>query len=325
MTKRPRVRAALALLTAAGLLAASACGGSSTEDTAASGGQTRTVTDTFTGDVTGVPVKPKRVLALWRTGSELADLGVVPVGALDGEFLPSELGPEVYAKVKNVPTVGTFEGVDIEKVIQADPDLIIGMDNGGLKIDYKELATVAPTVILKIAEPTDVWRNYPRVADLVGKSTDFSRRDAAVNRDLAAIKAAHGAELGAAKTVVVNAAEGGALWVDTSKSLNYERLTKAGFGYLEEYTRNPKRYVTELSGENIAKLGGADLVLYPAGLDGSVDPATKKIIDSPSFQRLPAVKAGNLHPLTSGIIYTFAAATKQVTDLKAIAAEYAAR
>lgn len=40
------------------------------------GGETRTVEDTLNGDVSGVPVHPKRIVGLWRIGSELADPGV---------------------------------------------------------------------------------------------------------------------------------------------------------------------------------------------------------------------------------------------------------
>src|SRR5690606_12223701 len=100
----------------------------------AAGAGTRTITDTFLGEVHGVPTDPQRVGGLWRAGSIVADLGVVPVGQLDGELIAEELEPEVFQRVEQVPVVGTYEGVDIEKVIAVDPDLIIGMDHGNLSI-----------------------------------------------------------------------------------------------------------------------------------------------------------------------------------------------
>ena len=99
-----------------------------------------------------------------------------------------------------MPTVGTTEGVDVEKVIalEARPDHRHGQR--GLTIDYKELQEVAPTVILKIAEPTDVWDNYPKVADLVGKTTDFEERDKQLSDTLAAVADEHGDKVGDLKT-----------------------------------------------------------------------------------------------------------------------------
>lgn len=83
------------------------------------------------------------------------------------------------------------------------------MDNGGLKIDYDELSEVAPTVILKIAEPTDVWDNYPTVADLVGKSTDFETRNAAIDKQLADVRAQYGDILGKLQVTAFNGSEEG--------------------------------------------------------------------------------------------------------------------
>ena len=317
---RPLVLATAILVAALGL---AACGSDSSDsdDGSASEATTRTVEDTVLGTVKDVPVKPKRVVALWRTGGELADLGVTPVGGLEEEFLPEELDPQAYERVKDVPTVGTTDGVDVEKVIALKPDLILGMDNGGLTIDYKELAEVAPTVILKIAEPTDVWNNYPKVADLVGLTSDFEKKDAEIKSQLADIKEEHGDKVGQLEATSFGAFDG-TIYVDTSKSLGYTRIDAAGFGYNPTYTDNPERYTTELSSENLASLADQDIIFYDATIDGKPTPGTDKILQLASFKRLPAVQAGNVFPLTSGTIYTFPAAQGQVDDLREAAEKY---
>ncbi|MFT4218441.1 MAG: ABC transporter substrate-binding protein [Micropruina sp.] len=303
--------------------AMAACGSNtaaspSATDLSTAAAATRTVTSTFTGKQVEIPTNPQRVLALWRVGSELADLGVVPVAALEGELLESELGADVYAKVKDVPTVGTYEGVDIQKVIAAKPDLIIGMDNSGLKIDYDELSEVAPTVILKIAEPTDVWDNYPTVADLVAKSTDFETRNAAIDKQLAEVKTKHGDVLGKLQVTAFSGSEDG-LWVNTSKSLTYRRLNAAGFGYNPTYTDNPQRFVTALALENLPDLGKQDALLYETAFTGTVPDVTQTVLDAASFKALQATKAGLALPIGSGTVYTLAAAQKQADDIKAAA------
>ena len=300
----------------------SGCGGGSSGEDAAPAAQTRTVTSTFTGKEVKVPAEPKRVVALWRTGAELVDLGVKPVGALDGELLEEELGSEVYATVKDTPEIGTFEGVDVEKVIELEPDLIIGMDNGGLRIDYEELEEIAPTVVLKIAEPPDVWANYPTLAEIVGEETDFDKNQAELERDLKAVDQEFGGAIGDLESTSIGSFDG-PIFVDTTKSLIVERILLAGFGYNPDYSDKPKRYVEELSAENIANLADQDVIFYDVGLDGEPSPATQKVLDLASFKRLPAARAGHVFPLTSGTIYTFDGGQRQADDLRTAAEKLA--
>ena len=325
-TNRRGTRVVLATVAAGALLTVAACGdadsgtGSGSGDKKAGGG-TRTVRGTMNGDIADVPRDPQRVVALWRTGTELADMGVTPVAALEGEFLPEELSAKTFAKVKDVPTVGSFEGVDVEKVMEAKPDLIVGMDNGGLSIDYKELEDIAPTVILDIKEPPDVWKNYPRLAEVLGRSTDFKKRNAALDKSLAAVERRFGKKTGEAKAVHLNTTEG-KTWVSTKKSLACERIDAAGFGYLDTYTKKPKRYVEELATENLPDLNDADVLFYSVDLHGKKAPDMAKLLKTESFQRLPAVKAGNVFPIGSGTIYTFPAGERQVKELTEAARQY---
>ncbi|MFT4299174.1 MAG: ABC transporter substrate-binding protein [Aeromicrobium sp.] len=311
----------MAVTVAAGLaaLALTACGSASDSD---SDVPMRTVESTFTGEDVEIPVKPERVAVLWRTGSIAADLGVKPVATLEGEFLEEELGSDVYADYDDIPTVGTYEGVDIEALLETDPDVVIGMDNGGLSIDYDEIAKHVPVVILKIAEPTDVWANYPVVADLVGMTSEFESKQAALDAELAAIKSEYGDVLGGVESTLFGVLDG-TIWVDTSKALSYQRLTAAGFGYNPTYTADPERFVTELAQENIADLSSQDVIFYDTNFDGSVPAEVQAVLDSESFQRLPAAQSGRVFPFTSGTIYTFAGAEKQAADLRAAAEKVA--
>jgi iron complex transport system substrate-binding protein len=316
----------VATVLAAGVaLSLTACG----PDPAAEAGDTpaaatRTVTDTFAGRSVEVPARPERVVALWRTGAELVDIGLTPVGILDGEIEAAELGAATVAEVGTVPTVGTTDGVDVEKVIALKPDLIVGMDNKRLKIDYEELRQVAPTVILGIAEPTDVWDNYPKLAEIVGRTSDFTTRNAQLQARLAGIARTYGDAIGKVATTSLGTYES-SIFVDTGKSLTYRRVAAAGFGYNRTYATNPDRYVAELSAENIPSLDDQGALFYEVDITGRPTPSTRALIASPSFTRLVAVRAGRLFPLTSGVIYTFAAAQRQVDDLEAAAEKLAGR
>ncbi len=314
-------KAVLALVAGMALVLA-ACGSESGDADTTADENTRIVESTFTGKKVTIPKEPKRIVALWRTGSMLADLEVVPVAALDSEFYEDELG-DAYEAVSDVPVIGSYEGVDIQKLIAAEPDLIIGMDNGGLDIDYDEISEVAPTVILKIAEPTDVWDNYPTVANLVNKQTDFDERNAEVDAELKKIADEYGDVLGDLKSTSLGMYDN-TLYLDTSKALSYRRIVAAGFGYNAELSDNPERYSVELSPENLPDLADQDVILYDVGLDGTPSPDNKGLIELASFKALPAVKAGHAFPLVSGTIYTFNAAHEQIKGLRAAAETLAA-
>lgn len=315
---RTRLGVAFAAV-ALGAVALTACSGE-TESTVAEGTDTTGTTEEVDyffseGDA---PENPERVLALWRVGSVLADLGVVPVGALEGELAEEELTDEQWATVDDVPAVGTYEGVDIEKVIELDPDLIIGMDNGGLSMDYAELAELYPVRILDIAEPVDVWRNYETVADLTGTTSQFDEGQAALDERLAAIKTEYGAALAGVPVTQVNVTQG-EIWLSTSKSLVYERLEAAGFDYNSALTDDPDRYVAPLTRENIPSLADQGAIFYQINYDGSVSPDVQSLLDEPAFKELPAVQAGMLFPVRGSTIYTFAAANAMADDLEAAA------
>lgn len=281
---------------------------------------TRTVTDTFLGDVTDVPNDPQRIVALWRVGSELADLCVVPVGQLDAEFAEEEIDPNTWGNYEDVPVVGTWEGVDVEKLIELEPDLIIGMDHGGLSIDYDEIKEIAPTVILDIEEPTDVWANYPQVADLVGRANDFSRRDGELDAELARIKDEFGDVIGDLEVTSITSSD--QLYVETSKSLSWERFDKAGFGYNPTYATDPDRYVEAIAMENIPDLADQDIIFFEATPEGDPVPEITDLLESASFKRLPAVKKGNVFPLADGTTYTFPRGHEQLDDLRHAAENY---
>lgn len=322
--RRARRLATLAAAAAATALLLTACSGSS--DPAETGTTAATtapeVDADFFFEAGDLPAEPTRVVALWRTGAELVDIGVIPVGTLDDEIRETELTPEQWESAQDVPTVGSFEGVDIEKIIDLDPDLVIGMDNGGLGIDYESIGELYPVRILKVAEPTDVWDNYETVAALVGRSTDFDKKVAELDARLADIQSTYGDALDGALTTSLSAMQGSVL-VDTSKSLSYRRLVAAGFTYNPVYTDNPERYVTQLSLENLPSLADQKILFHSAALDGSVSPDVQALLDEPAFAELPAVTEGHLYPLRGSVIYTFAGADAMVDDLEAAAQAFA--
>lgn len=165
-----RVSPAVAASLAALVLALAGC--TSGADPAPAG-DTRTV-DSATGSVE-VPADPERVAVLWRpTLAAATRLGTDVVGTLgdpsadDGglaPFLPD--GADAPPVVSGSPAEGD---VDLERLAEAAPDLIIGVstDLGAQADTLPELEAIAPTVLLEWTG-TESWRGHlAEVAEVLG-------------------------------------------------------------------------------------------------------------------------------------------------------------
>lgn len=147
-----------------GLLVAacSADAGSGREST----GETRTVSHAM--GQTEVPVSPERVVTLWAsTLSAAIALDVRPAGyAFNAEPVPGVDVPRDY-DVDELEYIGHAQELDLERIIAADPDVILTVDVH--EEVYDELSSIAPTVVLEWGG-TSAWQEHltdvARVLDL---------------------------------------------------------------------------------------------------------------------------------------------------------------
>ncbi|WP_026124065.1 ABC transporter substrate-binding protein [Nocardiopsis baichengensis] len=157
-------------VTVAAVLALAGCSSGAGPDPA---GETRTVEGA--GGAVEVPADPERVAVLWRpTLSAATRVGADVVGTLgdptaaDGAlapFLPD--GAEAPPVVSGSPAEGD---VDLERLAEAEPDLIIGVStaHGAQAEALPELEAIAPTVLLEWTG-TESWRGHlSEVAEVLG-------------------------------------------------------------------------------------------------------------------------------------------------------------
>lgn len=145
-----------------------ACSSPQEED--ASTSATRTVTHLY--GTAEIPVEPERVVVL-DAGNVLESvlaLGVVPVGTV----VPKTTGtwPDFIADKlpEDVATMGDSEAnVDIEKVVSADPDLIIvTSEDESQREFYDAVSEIAPTVA--VGDVANEWKStLTELADHLGK------------------------------------------------------------------------------------------------------------------------------------------------------------
>ncbi|MFJ8513636.1 iron-hydroxamate ABC transporter substrate-binding protein [Lysinibacillus xylanilyticus] len=122
-----------------------------------------------------VPANPKRVVVLSSFVGDLLQLGVNVVGVDSW----SEDNPNFQDEIKDAVVV---ENTDIEKIIELDPDLIIGL-NGIENAD--KLAEIAPTVLFTYGK-VDYLQQFIEIGKVVNKEKeatdwvkDFKERAAA--------------------------------------------------------------------------------------------------------------------------------------------------
>ncbi|HBZ82744.1 MULTISPECIES: ABC transporter substrate-binding protein [Brevibacillus] len=124
---------------------------------------------------------PKRVVALeWSSAEHVLALGVQPVGIADipnmkkWVKLPVEIAPEVV-------DVGSRVAPNLESIMLAKPDLIIGMKRN-VEANYDELSKIAPTIAFDSNPAEGQGDQYTRmidtfkeIADILGKNAEAEK------------------------------------------------------------------------------------------------------------------------------------------------------
>ncbi|CUH97697.1 hypothetical protein P22_3832 [Propionispora sp. 2/2-37] len=97
--------------------------GWSTPAEALSGGSPRVVTDSA-GRMVAIPGRPQRVIAL-----NASNLGLYYAigGSIIGRVSTNMLPPDMEEKVRGIPTIGLPACLDVERIIEMKPDLVLGM------------------------------------------------------------------------------------------------------------------------------------------------------------------------------------------------------
>ncbi|MFE5206984.1 ABC transporter substrate-binding protein [Streptomyces sp. NPDC056600] len=287
-----RVRVAATAAAVAGALTLTACGGTTDDgaDGAAEGGDKGakvSVTDA-TGKKVEVPESPKRVLALSEMDldSSLA-LGVKPVGLTAGR---GQQGAPAYLaeQAAGIPVVGAVTGPDIEKVVEAKPDVILAGQMADEQV-LEQLRAIAPTVVT-----IDDTKNWKKALEITGQvlgaeneaKTFLSDYDAKVE----ALEGKLGDKAGAEVSVARYSPKGTAVMqqgVFISDVLNDLGFKRPGI-----QKEKGEGHSTPLSDENLSEIDGDWLFI------GTLTPADGTLLDElqakPAFAQLDAVKSDSV-------------------------------
>ncbi|MEV8314346.1 iron-siderophore ABC transporter substrate-binding protein [Streptomyces sp. NPDC059900] len=287
----PRTRlTAVAALALASALALSACGSDSSDDSssgdkAKNAGKSVTVTDASGAEVK-VPANPQKVVALSEMDLDSAlALKVKPVGLSAGRGQKG--APEYLAdQAKDIPVVGAVTGPDVEKVLQAKPDVILAGQLADQQV-LKQLKAIAPTVVT-IDRTKDWKKSLELTGKVLGKSDeastfldDYDTKAADVQKNL-------GDNAGASVSVARYSAKGtavmqqGVFISDVLKDLGFKRpgiQNKKGEGHS-----------TPLSDEDLKQIDADWLFIGTLGSAGPDAKLFEELKGKAAYKQLDAVK-----------------------------------
>jgi iron complex transport system substrate-binding protein len=278
-----RRRLALTVLAAATVtFGASACGATDETrptDTAA----TRTVTD-VTGTVVAVPSAPKRIVALSEQDLDATlSLGITPVGTINGR---GQTTPPKYLgeKVGGIAVVGDVLKPTMDKLVEADPDLILagGVSDPQILADLRKLA---PTVVTY--KPEDDWKTgLRRLGDALNKADAVTAWLADYDRKVAHARSRLGANAAATVSLVRWNPQGPGIM--QTGHFSSQIAADLGLKRPDGQQEPGFAHTPPLSLENLSRVDGDWLFIGTLNADGQA--ALDKAKATPAYQQLNVVR-----------------------------------
>ncbi len=309
----------IALLGAAGLLAACGEGGEGGEGAADT--DTRTIEHAL--GTTEVPVDPQEIVALGVTFANLLTLGITPVAIGDRDAFVVEPYGELLPDVNldAIPTIGDAYEPNIEAVAAQRPDLIVGDEFIG--DFYADLSGIAPTVLVSYLSNGGWRERFPAIADAVGRAD----RVEAIDAEYQAVIDGLPESLGGEAVAFVRDAGVDAFRIDNlpaafpgsvAEDAGIPTLRPEGVGEFDEGSG-----FIEASGENLGALEGATLIVLADNsfYDPEAADSLSVLEQNPLWATLPAVQAGRVIQVP-GPVYNggnYYAATLLLQALAAVA------
>ncbi|MDF0531790.1 iron-siderophore ABC transporter substrate-binding protein [Tsukamurella sp. 8F] len=224
--------------------------------------------------------KPTRIVVL-DTGEldDVLTLGVTPVGMVTTKGanpVPSYLA----GRVRDVPSVGEINALDLEAIAELEPDLILGSK---LRADnlYPTLAKIAPTVFS--IRPGFPWKENFR---LVGTALGMEKQTVDTLNTYADHAKALKTEVTGNPTISLLRFMSGRTRLYGNKSLIGVILQDAGLARPTD--QNVAELAVEISRENLAKADGDYLFYTSYGTPAAT--AEQAVLGSPGWQQLGAVR-----------------------------------
>lgn len=272
-----------------------------------------------------VPADPKRVVGVdYFSPIFLTELGLAPVGGIDYSWVDdSSMFPAYVPRLKKVADIGQITATDVEKVAALHPDLILGPTPGSRYDNapgaLQKLKTVAPVVAIDFGSTGD-WRGpFAQAAAAVNRTAELETLRSHYEDTVAAFRKTHAAALDGAVIASLNYAQDGNFSVDLAPSSAGVVYQDAGFTF-GAASQGGDSNGREYSFEELGRLSDATIIFYRADAAGIPQSGLADLFDLDLWSSLPAVAAGNVHPITWIDLCTYRWAEYALADLDRVLA-----
>jgi iron complex transport system substrate-binding protein len=275
------------------LVALSGCAASSDAADGSAERETRTVTD-IAGEVE-IPADPQRIVSVdYYSPAQLVDLGITPVAVVEGfdDDDPDSRPLKYYEALRDLPTIGTYYELNIEAVLEQDPDLILAEPRFLEEGQLEQLQAIAPVVQLDASGP-DEWKTRSiMIGDAVNKKAEALEQEAAFDERADAIAAEYSDVL-AHPMAVLGVLPGDGTWTTyPAGHFVVPAWDSVGATFREMTAGEPTGDVGApnawLSLEQLGKLGNADYIVY----NHNMAEAVAGLAGNAVWENLPAVQKG---------------------------------
>ena len=268
----------------------------------------KTVTDAMGHKVT-IPANPERVLGSYLE-DHLVTLGVTPVAQWS---VPNGVQDYLSTELKDVPTISY--DLPLEAVISFAPDLIlIGSESEVQNGIYDQLNKIAPTYVIGDEVLNDWRKALLKIGELLNKTSEAEQAIKDYEQKAADAKAELSGVIGDQSAAILWLVQKNFYIVDETRSSGAVLYTDLGVTLPNLVTEIPQETRSTWNPISLEKL--SELTADHIFLVNSDKTEGSDILNSAIWKGIPAVKAGNIHELssTSSWLYSGANAGSKIID-----------
>ena len=257
--------------------------------------QARSVTDAY-GETVDVPDQPQRVVALSELDLDaMLALGKTPVGTVNGRGQNGVPG-YLSERAPQIDIIGDLGNVNTELLLELQPDLILTATDRPETLELYR--AIAPTVVT--AKPGEPWQqSLQLIANVLGEPEAADAFTASYQTRVQQAREALAAEQGQTMSIVRWNPKGPVYMLEDSFASQI--VKELGFVRPEQQRQPGFTHSQALSLESLDLLDADWLVVGTLAGTGEAADALNQARDTPAFQQLGAVKAGQMAPVDGSL------------------------
>lgn len=246
---------------------------------------------------TCIPTNPQRIVVTNQIAFEVVlALDLKPIAAAEPNLVGSRFR-HLARKADNVVSIGKENQLSLEKILQLNPDLILG-SSYNLEKNYKQFSQIAPTVALDFYSH-DAWKaTLERVGEILNRSQQVQQQLENYQKQVEKLQAAMGEQLDKIKVSVVRFYADERIEFRDSFSFPGSVLEDVGLPRPDvQYKTNSDSTSQKVSTERLDLLDGDAIFV---AIDAGAKESFSKFSQDPLWQKLEAVQGDRVFTVDSG-------------------------